>query len=1079
MDTNPDTSPTPDEDSTPATNDANNSDAVEQTPDPAASDNQSTDDSPAVDVPQEDTAQATDAQAGDSQVDDSQADDSQADSASSGDAPERAPAPDADATPAEDTPAEDTTADAQSAGADTGKGEGAEAVAAVGGAALAGAAAETAQVEGEATSADGGDAEATKPKPKGKGKGRERRPPQRRRPAIKAPELPKLDGETQAEAKERARARTLKGAKHPKGVTAALDAILAGVSIPFLARFRRAMTEGGDEYRLRMLRSAYEQNLHREQRRLGVRALLKKRGGLTEEIEKELEELDSIPAMEDLAAPFLPVVASRATVARGQGLQALADAIRSASEVTPLSELAAPHVPEGSEPSANDICLGGARDIVAEELSLSPVMRARLRALFQEKGLFTVSLRSERKGDAGRFGSLVGLSQLHTKVPAMKVLMARRGEKERVLVSHVEPPEEEALAIVHAEAAAEGHPHAGFLRAAAEDGYRRILKPLLQHELRAAVKARADREALDVYERNLRNLLLGPVGGPVATLGVRPDVTGGHRWCAIDAAGQPVGSGQLPHEPTAGRDPVLAELEQVLRTYECHAIAIGTSGGRAEALSLANAVAAAREDGPLTIATIVDGGTRALESLGPLEFDDRPTVAAEQRGALSLARRFQDPLRELVQIDPKAMGLGPHVPDVNGRYVRQMVEDVFASCIAHVGPDVNRAPAHLLAHAPGLNARAAKSIVAHRETHGPFAAKGSIAAVEHVGPEVAEQAVGFLRVSGAVDPRDTTQLHPEQFGLIDKLAESAGVDVPTLFTEPRVRAGLRLESLVGDDADIHALRYALFQATAGNVDPRPLRQELDPLPPHVRFDTLEPGQLIKGRVLRAAPFGVFVDVGFKSDALLPTPHIGERPGLEQAVVAPVGAVIVAAVLDVDPRKKKLTLTMRRDAGPARGGPRHGGPRGARRGAQGGPPRGGPRGAGRGRGDRQPVGAGARGTGGTGQGRGQGGRPSGGQGGRPSGGPGGRGKGKGAGRKSGRFESKGFDLFSKGGRGRGRGRDSGGGGPRNIRLKPDEPELPPEAEITDESKLTPEEVMKRKLEALKRKFERGREGDGGR
>ncbi|MDJ0974563.1 MAG: Tex-like N-terminal domain-containing protein [Planctomycetota bacterium] len=970
------------------------------------------------------------------------------------DAPVADAADAADVPPSDETPPVEAAAPAESEGTDA-ETPAAEAPA---GEATDGDAPEGAQASGEegAASADAG-APTPAPKPAAK-----KKPKKKRRPPPRAPEPP-LPPELKAEAAAAARAKIVKAGKGRADATnAALDMLAEGLSIPYVARFRRHATSGLDERRLRNLRDAYHDVLVLEERRVAIRRILDERGALTDEAATSLGRAKTVGEMEDLAAPYLPVVASRATVARGQGLQPLADAVRTTTDEGPLSEVAKPFLPADAEGPVIDQALAAARDIVAEELCLVPSVRAELRSLYRKEGRLKVALRSERKGDAGRHASLVGFEQLASKVPPMKLLSIRRGEKDRVLVSTIEPPEEKALAIVHTHAAPDGHAHAGFLRAAAEDGYRRILKPILQNELRLDLKRKADEQAIETFERNFRNLLLGPYAGPRRVMGIRPDVTGGHRWCAVDAEGLPVGSGQLPHEPTAGREACLAELVDKLKTYECSAVAVGRTGGRAEAMSLAQEASQGFGDG-FEVVEVADGGTRVLEAMGKLEYDDRPEVAAECRGAMSLARRFQDPLSELVSIDAKALGLGPHMHDVHQGRLRTMLDDVLASCVAFAGPDANTANADVLAHVPGFTRKAAQGLVAWRDAGGRLEEKAQVAAVDGVGPEIAEQAVGFLRIPRAADPRDRTQLHPSQYGLAESIAASVDADIATLFSDPRARSQVKLDALTDADTDIHTLRYVLYQATAGDEDPRPEFDHPIPPPPEITLKTLQPGLVLQGRVIRTAPFGVFIDVGLGCDALIPTGHIGDRPGLEQAQVAPVGAVVNAQVLDVEPGKKKLTLSMRRDAGPRGGGPRGRGPqrgRGPRRGEgrpdRGGGPRGQGRGQGRGRGERAGAGAG-----GGPRGRGQGDRPGGGGGPRRKGRPQ-----KGGARKAGRYDGKGFSIFDR----RGGRDDRRKGGPRTISLKPDDPKDAPEAEVVDEKNLTPEELMQKKLDEMRRKLE---------
>ncbi len=795
--------------------------------------------------------------------------------------------------------------------------------------------------------------------------------------------------------------------------------------------------------------------------------------------------------MEDFAAPWLPVTASRATVARGHGLQALADAILHAKDATPLADLAKPFVKEGTEIAGLDAALGGARDILAEAIAIDAGLRARLREMFRRESVLTVGLRSDKKADAGRHAALVGFSAPANKVPPLKLLAIRRGERERALATTIEPVEARALDVVHAAASAVAgpeHPHAGFVRAAAEDGYRRLLRPLLSAELRTELKARADAQAIDTFERSLRNLLLGPVGGPRKTLGIQPDVTAGHRTAAVDEQGRSVHMGRLPHEATAGHEAAVAALKDLLETHAVDVVAVGTSNGRRDVLTLVDEVKKllGRE---ITVAEVADGGTRAIEAQAvgkPVRTEGGTEIPPEFTGALSIARRFQDPLAEYVRIDPKSLGLGPNLHDVHQGKLKEALEDTIAYCVTHVGVEATTADAHLLAKLPGMDLGKAKAFVAWRDAGGALAGKAALGAVEGVGLAAAEQACGFLRVATSKDPRDKTQLHPEQFGLLDEMAKQLETDVATLFLEPRARAAVDLGKIARPEAPIPTLKYVLWQATAGLADPRP-RYAVPMKPPgDITLKTLRPGLLLEGRVTRAVPFGVFVDVGLGAEALVPIPHIGDRPGIDPATIAPVGAVVHARVLEIDLAKKRLTLSMRpdRDAGrpPMRSrddrprGPRRDDrapmgdrpsvPAGAMDGRAGGPPR-----SDRPAGDR-PAGGGARG----GFGRGPGGPPAG----RTPDRREGRGAGTTGGKPAGKGGGGGFrDRPSSAGAGASKGgsrRDEGYrsdrddfSAPRRISLPMDASSAP--AEDAPVEALSPMEELARKLEELKRRIAR--------
>ncbi len=781
------------------------------------------------------------------------------------------------------------------------------------------------EVEADPTVAPEAGAEMPAPGAKGA-----RRAPKPRRPVL--PEIPRVPlddaqrGEARAAAVERLQSRSTRS---PGQLGAALEALDAGLSPTFVARFRRVQTGGMDERSLVALRGAWRRVRGEEEHRIEMRELLRQRGGLTPEREQALKDARSRPAMEDVAAPYLPVPASRAFMARSVGLQGLADAIRSATTASELAAMAQPFLKPEGQPATLDEALNGARDILAEELSLDAGLRGALRERFSDLGHLLVSVRSEKKGDAGRHASLTGDQGPARRVAPLRLLAIRRGERERVLSATVDVPEGAALEVVHARACAADHPHAGLLRAAAEDGYRRLLKPMLQREAREALREGAEAQAFETFERTLRNLLLGPVGGARQVMGLRPDVTGGHRWCVVDAQGVPVASGTLPHEGTAGRPVAVVELREMLARYEVQVVAVGSTGGKAEALSLLREALDGRE---LPLVVVHDGGVRAAEALGALDTPGFPEVKGEHRGALSLARRWQDPLAELVTLEPKALALGPNMGDVHQGELRALLDETITSCVAYAGVDASRASVDLLARLPGFSRGRAEAFVRARGER-PLATKAELGTWEGVGPEAALEAVGFLRLPQAADLRDRTQLHPEQYTLVEAMAAQLGMDVQAFCADPACFSKLDLDALVAEDRPKGAWIDVLDELARSPRDPRPrFATPIEP-PEGTTLATLRPGLALEGRVTRVAPFGVFVDVGLEAEGLLPYPHIGDRPGVDQAEVAPLGAVILVRVLEVLPERRKLRLTMRSDARLPMGdrpvrGPR--GPRGPRR-----------------------------------------------------------------------------------------------------------------------------------------------------
>ncbi len=683
----------------------------------------------------------------------------------------------------------------------------------------------------------------------------------------------------------------------PARVEQVIGLLEADNTVPFIARYRKEATGGLDEVQIRAIEERRNYLIELEQRRTAILEAIGEQGTLTEALRKQIEGARTKAELEDLYLPYKKKRRTRASIAIERGLLPLADRI-----------WAQPRTGDPSAETPED--LAGARDILAERIAEDARVRAALRHLQETKGLVTSRAARGKAKERSKFEDYYDYREPVAKIPSHRYLAIRRGEEEGILKVGVEVDQKEAVgAALSGVRVDRASPFAAQLMQALEDGVVRLLLPSLENELRGRLKDRADREAVEIFARNVRTLLLAPPFGGKRVIGVDPGLRTGCKCAVIDGTGRFVENATLHLTAERGIAEAKKTLSRLVRSHRPEAIAIGNGTGSREAEAFVKSVLAEGGSAETFVVQVNEAGA-SVYSASDLAREEFPELDLTVRGAISIARRLQDPLAELVKIDPKAIGVGQYQHDVDQKMLSGKLEEVVESCVNHVGVDLNTASAALLTHVAGIGPKLAKKIVAHREKKGAFRRRESLLAVSGLGPKAYEQAAGFLRIRGGEHPLDASAVHPERYALVERIAKDLSV---------------RLQDLVGNGALVKRIDRKRYAAEAGALTLDDILEELvkpgrDPRAeferPAFREDVtelehLERGMVLEGVVTNVAAFGAFVDVGVHQDGLVHVSQLADRFVKDPNEVVQVGQRVQVRVLEVDTARRRISLSMRR------------------------------------------------------------------------------------------------------------------------------------------------------------------------
>ena len=705
-------------------------------------------------------------------------------------------------------------------------------------------------------------------------------------------------------------------------VSATLRLLSEGATVPFIARYRKEATGSLDEVQIRAIqeRAAYLVDL--DERRATVRKSIAEQGKLTPELEARIKEVATKAELEDLYLPFRPKRRTRAQVARERGLEPLAERILAQPDSGDPKAEAARFVDPAKEVADVDAALQGARDIVAEGVSEDADLRRLVREHWTHEALL-VSERIEAKTQQPtRFQQYYDFREAVGRIPSHRFLAIRRGEQEGCLKVHLEADPERVVPKLEAARRVDAKsPFAGQLKEAIADGYARLLQPSIETELRVELKSRSDRMAVDVFADNLRHLLLAPPLGGKSVVGIDPGLRTGCKCVAVDATGKFLGSTTI--HPVRDVEKAKAGLARFLVEHPPVAIAVGNGTGGRDTEGLARAVVAAlaadaekgKPELKSTIVVSVNEAGASVYSASDVARAEFPKLDVTVRGVISIARRLQDPLAELVKIDPKSIGVGQYQHDVHPPMLGAKLEEVVEDCVNRVGVELNTASAPLLARVAGIGPALATKIVQHREQNGAFKGRAELQAVGGLGPKTFEQCAGFLRIRGGENPLDITAVHPESYGVVEKIAGSLGVTVHDLIAKPELIEKVKLEGFTTESVGMYTLGDIREELRKPGRDPRDKF-----VAPKWREDVkeiadLKPGMTLEGVVTNVTRFGAFVDVGVHQDGLVHMSELSNRYVKDASEVVKVGQIVKVQVLNADTKAKRIALSMKALAGP--------------------------------------------------------------------------------------------------------------------------------------------------------------------
>lgn len=698
-------------------------------------------------------------------------------------------------------------------------------------------------------------------------------------------------------------------------IDAAVKLIDEGNTIPFISRYRKEATGALNDEQLRNLfeRLTYLRNL--EEKKEQVIGSIKEQGKLTDELKRQILEAETLVVVEDLYRPYRPKRRTRATIAKEKGLEPLAALIMLQNTKVPLEEAAKAYLSEEKEVKTQADAIHGAMDILAEYISDEADYRIYIRDLTMKQGKLISTAKNPEETSV--YEMYYEFEEPVSRLAGHRILALNRGEKEKVLTVKIEAPEEKILQYLEKKVISSSNPYTtSVLKEVIEDSYKRLIGPAIEREIRNELTEKAEDGAISVFGKNLQQLLMQPPIVGQVVLGWDPAFRTGCKLAVVDATGKVLDTTVIyPTAPTTPAKIAAAKdtLKKLIKTYHVTLISVGNGTASRESEQII--VELLKEIPEKVQYVIVNEAGASVYSASKLATEEFPNFDVGQRSAASIARRLQDPLAELVKIDPKSIGVGQYQHDMNQKKLSEALSGVVEDCVNRVGVDLNTASAPLLSYISGISGTIAKNIVVYREENGSFTDRKQLLKVAKLGPKAFEQCAGFMRIQGGKNPLDGTSVHPESYGAAEKLLEKQG------FAAEDIAAG----KLVGLSRTIKDYRKLSEELGVGEITLRDIVKELekpardprDEMPkPILRTDVLEmkdltPGMVLKGTVRNVIDFGVFVDIGVHQDGLVHISQITDKKFIKHPMeVVSVGDIVEVKVMSVNLEKKRIQLTMK-------------------------------------------------------------------------------------------------------------------------------------------------------------------------
>lgn len=675
-----------------------------------------------------------------------------------------------------------------------------------------------------------------------------------------------------------------------------------GATIPFISRYRKERTGGLDEIQIADISGEYKRLLDLQKRKETIVGSIEEQEKMTDELRRKIEETWSATELEDLYLPFKPKRRTRAQIARERGLEPLAKMVMSRRNDV---ETAAMRFVTDEVPTLDD-ALAGARDIIAEWINENPAARNAVRSVFAREAVISSRVVKGKETEGDKYRDYFDWSEPLRRISSHRLLAIRRGEAEGILRVDISPDEVHTLERLHRLYGCTVASAGEQVRMAADDSYKRLLKPSIETEFAASSKEKADQEAIRIFEENLRQLLLSPPLGQKRVMGIDPGFRTGCKVVCLDRQGNLLHNETIyPHPPQNDRTGAMKKIAHLVEQFDIQAIAVGNGTAGRETEQLVQNI---RYDRKVQVFSVSENGA-SIYSASKIAREEFPDYDVTVRGAVSLARRLMDPLAELVKIDPKSIGVGQYQHDVNQKALKLSLDQTVEMCVNKVGVNVNTASRHLLTYVSGIGATLAQNIVDYRAEHGAFRSRKAFMKVPKMGAKSFEQSAGFLRIDGAENPLDNSAVHPESYGVVEQMAADLHCRVDDLLADESLRKQIVLEHYVTDTVGLPTLLDIMAELGKPGRDPRETIRVFEFDPNVKNIHDLRPGMVLPGIVTNITKFGAFVDVGIKENGLVHVSQMADRFVSDPTEVVSLHQHVSVKVIEVDEARKRVGLSL--------------------------------------------------------------------------------------------------------------------------------------------------------------------------
>lgn len=694
-------------------------------------------------------------------------------------------------------------------------------------------------------------------------------------------------------------------------VAATAQLLADDATVPFIARYRKEATGTLDEVAITQIRDRLIQLTELSQRKGAILDSLTERGLLTDTLQAQITAAETMTSLEDIYLPYRPKRRTRATMAREKGLEPLAEILLAQHPTTdPVAEAAAfIDTDKGVEDAA--AALSGARDILAEKISEDKTSREKIRELYFQAAQFHTKVIAGKEAEGFKYENYFEWQEAVATAPSHRVLAMRRGEKEGYLVFRVVLPEDKALGILNRLFVTGNGPCSAQVQEAIADGFKRLLAPSMETEVRLGAKKKADEEAIRVFAENLRQLLMASPLGQKRILAIDPGFRTGCKVAWLDRQGKLLGHDVIyPHNGQRHAVEDAEKIKALCKAFEIEAIAIGNGTAGRETETFVRSVGL---DKSIAVVMVNESGA-SVYSASDAAREEFPGEDLTVRGTVSIARRLMDPLAELVKIDPKSIGVGQYQHDVDQLMLKQGLDDVVISCVNRVGVEVNTASKQLMTYVSGLGPQLAQKIVDFRNEHGPFRSRRALLDVPRLGAKAFEQAAGFLRITNAENPLDASAVHPESYPIVERMAADLKCSVKELVTNADLRKQITLKDYVTETVGLPTLTDILDELAKPGRDPREQFEAFAFDDGISKIEDLTIGMKLPGIVTNITAFGAFVDIGVHQDGLVHISELADHFVKDPADVVKVHQKVSVTVVDVDVSKRRIKLSMKKVPG---------------------------------------------------------------------------------------------------------------------------------------------------------------------